>query len=79
MRQVAEGLGVHQRDPLRGIAEDAGQAVEEVAADHDVVRRRAADVQDGRVVHAGTMRRISAATSSGVRPSVSTLSVATDS
>ncbi len=78
---AAQGLGVHERDPLGCLAQDPGQAVEQVAADHDVVRRRAADVES-LSPFMGPPRRtatISSATSSGVRPSVSTVSVATDS
>ena len=82
--QVAQSLGMHESDPLGRLSQHPGQPVEQVAADDHVVRRRAAHVE-GRgaikvVAHGtATLRRISSATSSGVRPSVSTVSVATAS
>ena len=81
MGQVAQPLGMHESDPLGRLPEHPGQPVEQVAADHHVVRRRAAHVEGrGAVSHGtATLRRISSATSSGVRPSVSTVSVATAS
>ena len=88
-RPLGERVREDHRHPLDVGAEHLGQPVGEVAADHDVVRRGAGHRQHG-VAHASSSRsagafwsasasRISPATSSGVRPSVSTTSVATDS
>ena len=71
----AQAGAVHQRHPLDALSEHPGQPAEDAAADLDVVRGRAADV-DGRHRRASA---ISSATSVGSRPSVSTVSVATDS
>ena len=73
-----ERAGVQDGHPLDRLAEQPREPAGQVVADHDVVRRRAADVQDRVVAHPSSSR-ISAATSSGVRPSVSTTWVATDS
>ncbi len=86
----AELAGVQQGDALHGVAEDPGQPRGQTVADHHVVRRRPADVQHGvlggggaagGLVSGGHDRasRISAATSSALLSSVSTLTVATDS
>ena len=49
--QRAQRSGVQHGHPLDRLAEDAGQPSGEVVSDDDVVRRRAADVQDGVVAH----------------------------
>jgi hypothetical protein len=66
--------GIQHGHTLHALAQDLGQAPGQVVADDDVVRRRATHVQDG-VVHASSSW-ISAATSWGLRPSVSTAIVA---
>ena len=62
--QLGELRGVEQRDPLDAVAEEAGQPAGEVAADHHVVRRGAADVEHGLAHESSSSRSlISAATS----------------
>ena len=85
-------LGEDHADALHRLPEQLRQASGQAAAHHDVVRRRAADVQHGdalvdvrravrrdRVGAHASAFSISRATSSGVRPSVSTTSEATPS
>ncbi len=81
LRDLAELGGEEHRHPFGAGAEQVDDAVEDVVADHDVVGRRAPHGEHRRLraaAHASS-RTISAATSSGVRPSVSTTRVATDS
>jgi hypothetical protein len=66
---------VHQGDPLDRIAQQSGDPVAHSPADDDVVRRGAGHPDGAHAIAS----RTAAATSSGERPSVSTVTVATDS
>ena len=82
--QLAQRLRHHERDPRRAVAEQAGESLGDPVTDDDVVRRGAGDVQHrlgARAAHAWascSSDSTSSATSSGVRPSVSTMWVATE-
>jgi hypothetical protein len=73
-----EALRVHDGDPLHPRAEHLADRAGQPVPDHDVVRRRAGHREHRRVVHRSPSS-ISRATSSGSRPSVSTVRVATAS
>ena len=75
-RQVdGQSRRVQQRHPAYAVAQEGRQPVEHAVPDLDVVRRCAGHVDGGHE----SASMISAATSDGVRSSVSTTRVATDS
>jgi hypothetical protein len=83
-RQVAQRLRHHEGDPRGPVAQQPRETAGDPVADDDVVRRGARDVQHALGARAAHDRApsssdsTSSATSSGVRPSVSTVWVATE-
>ena len=83
-RQVAQRLRHHEGDPRGPVAQQARETAGDPVADDDVVRRGAGDVEHGLLLVAAhawapeSSDSTSSATWSGVRPSVSTVCVATE-